>query len=81
MSEKNAQEIIVKIKVDDSDLIKLENRLQRIANLMKQMGSISEEKTYPASLRIAVEEACNIGAREGVKKARDKQINDEKERR
>ncbi|WP_051297167.1 hypothetical protein [Arsenophonus nasoniae] len=78
MSEKNAPEIIVKIKADDSDLIKLEDCLQRIANLMKQMGSISEEKTYPANLRIAVQEACNFGAREGAKKARDKQINDEK---
>ncbi|QBY44741.1 hypothetical protein [Arsenophonus nasoniae] len=79
MSEKNAPEIRVRIKADDSDLIKLEDRLERIANLMQQMGSINEEKTYPASLQMAVQEACNIGAREGAKKARDKQINDEKE--
>ncbi|WGM01773.1 hypothetical protein [Arsenophonus nasoniae] len=39
----------MKIKVDDSDLIKLEDRLQRIANLMKQMCLIEEDKTATSS--------------------------------
>ncbi|UBX28480.1 hypothetical protein [Arsenophonus apicola] len=79
MSEKNAPEIIVRIKADESDFIKLADRLERIANLMKQMGSINEEKTYPASLQMAVQEASNIGVRAALEKVRDNQINDEKE--
>ncbi|HGJ5883511.1 hypothetical protein [Arsenophonus sp.] len=71
MSENNSPEITVKIKVDDSDLIKLEDRLQRIANLMKQMGLIEEDKIATSSWLSSIKFVADEGARPGARKIID----------